>query len=107
MYSLDTRIPAPWAAWVDLPDETNILDGRFLVPLKRRDACVQVAGINVYPKHVEKILSQHPAVKTCRVRLMRPEEGTRLKAFVVLQDGYTPADDGIVDEAKARIAKLN
>ena len=22
-------------------------------------------------------------------------------------DGYTPADDGIVDEAKARIAKLN
>ena len=79
-------------AWVDLPDETNILDGRFLVPLKRRDACVQVAGINVYPKHVEKILSQHPAVKTCRVRLMRPEEGTRLKAFVVLQDGYTPAD---------------
>lgn len=80
------------AAWVDLPDETQIIDGRFLVPLKRRDACVQVAGINVYPKQVEKILSQHPVVKACRVRLMCPAEGNRLKAFIVLKEGVSPAE---------------
>ena len=73
--------------WQLLPDKVTLENERFLYPLERQDACVQVAGINVYPKHVEKILASHPAVAACRVRLMRPEEGNRLKAFVVLKEG--------------------
>ena len=68
----------------------------MLIPLKRSDACVQVAGVNVFPKRVETVLSAHPAVKACRVRLMRPEEGERLKAFIVLNDGYSPGHLGII-----------
>ena len=34
------------------------------------------------------MLKTHPAVDACRVRLMRPEEGKRLKAFVVLKAGH-------------------
>jgi len=52
-------------------------------PLKRSDKAVQVGGINVYPARVEEMIKAHPAVKACSVRLMRPEEGERLKAFVV------------------------
>ncbi len=76
--------------WLQLPDQVELKSERFLIPLKRTDACVQVAGINVYPKRVEHVLGQHPAVKECRVRLMRPEEGNRLKAFIVLNEGFTP-----------------
>lgn len=82
--------------WLLLPDYVDLRHGRYLFPLRRSDACVQVAGINVYPKHVEDVLAAHPAVKACRVRLMRPEEGERLKAFLVLNDGYTPGHLGII-----------
>ena len=40
----------------------------------------------------------------------RSRQGDNFQARATYQsvaDGYTPADDGIVDEAKARIAKLN
>ena len=76
--------------WQLLPDKVSVEGERFLYPLERQDSCVQVAGINVYPKRVEKLLAEHPAVAACRVRLMRPEEGNRLKAFVVLKEGIEP-----------------
>lgn len=72
--------------WQPLPDKVKIEQERFIYPLERQDACVQVAGINVFPKRIEKILLTHPAVKECRVRLMRPEEGDRLKVFVVVRE---------------------
>jgi len=84
------------AEWISLPDEIEITPDGKIRPLRRKDFCVQVAGINVFPKHVEQVLAQHPAVKECRVRLMRPEEGERLKAFIVLNEGYIPDHLGII-----------
>jgi long-chain acyl-CoA synthetase len=49
----------------------------------RRDAAVQVGGVNVFPERVRQVLIEHPQVVDAAVRLMRPDEGLRLKAFVV------------------------
>ncbi|WP_419729938.1 AMP-binding enzyme [Lichenicola sp.] len=51
--------------------------------LGRHDGMVQVGGVNVDPAAVRLALLEHPAVSEIAVRLMRPEEGARLKAFVV------------------------
>ncbi|MBC8086057.1 MAG: AMP-binding protein [Phycisphaerae bacterium] len=59
-------------------------DGRFHVG-PRRDAAVQVGGINVFPARVRDVLLTHPEVVDAAVRLMSPHEGARLKAFVVLR----------------------
>jgi acyl-coenzyme A synthetase/AMP-(fatty) acid ligase len=61
-------------------------DGRFCVR-GRRDEAVQVGGINVFPARVRKVLLEHPGVADAGVRLMTPEEGARLKAFVVAAPG--------------------
>lgn len=53
----------------------------------RLDRAVQVGGVNVFPARVRDVLRRHPAVQDATVRLMRPEEGTRLKAFVVPRPG--------------------
>lgn len=53
----------------------------------RVDAAVQVGGINVFPSRVRELLLRHPLVEDAAVRLMRPEEGHRLKAFVVTRHG--------------------
>lgn len=52
----------------------------------RKDEMVQVGGINVSLKHVCEKLINHPLIKEVAIRMMRPEEGTRLKAFIVLRE---------------------
>ena len=71
--------------WLSFPDQVEFVPPRGIFPLKRMDRVVQVAGVNVSLTHVEQVLQSHPAVAACKVRLMRPEEGRRLKAFIVLK----------------------
>lgn len=56
---------------------------RMFIPLRRTDKGVQVGGTNVYPSKVEIFFTSLAQVKECTVRLMRPEEGQRLKIFIV------------------------
>ena len=58
----------------------------------RRDGAVQVGGVNVFPARVREVLLEHPEVADAAVRLMRPDEGVRLKAFVVPRAGTDGAD---------------
>ena len=46
-----------------------------------------------------EVLRRHPLVEDAAVRLMRPDEGTRLKAFVVASRG----GDEVVEQLKAYI----
>lgn len=66
-----------------LPDVIEWVSDRSFLVGARRDAAVQVGGINVFPSRVRDILLTHPQVADAAVRLMRPDEGARLKAFVV------------------------
>lgn len=56
---------------------------REFTPAGRLDNAVQVGGINVFPARIREVLLQHEDVADAAVRLMRPEEGSRLKAFIV------------------------
>lgn len=84
------------AEWLLVPDELAFASDRLIRPLRRKEDCVEIGGEKIYPKQIEEILLLHPAVSSCRVRMMRPEEGNQLKAFVVLKEGYTPAHEGII-----------
>jgi long-chain acyl-CoA synthetase len=74
-----------------LPDIVEWEDTRHFRPVRRTDKAVQVAGVNVHPNKIAALLRTHPLVRDCAVRLMRPEEGQRLKAFVVGRGGTDPA----------------
>jgi 4-coumarate--CoA ligase (photoactive yellow protein activation family) len=60
---------------------------RSFTPAGRIDAAVQVGGVNVFPAYVADVVRSHPQVADAAVRLMRPDEGGRLKAFVVARAG--------------------
>lgn len=68
-------------------DTLTWMDERHFLPAGRIDQAVQVGGVNVFPARVRRELLRHPDVLDASVRLMRPEEGNRLKAFVVPRDG--------------------
>ncbi|WP_310542057.1 AMP-binding protein [Phenylobacterium sp.] len=65
------------------PDHLAWCDDRCFRVEGRRDHAVQVGGVNVSPELVAQRLREHPMVQDVAVRLMRPEEGARLKAFIV------------------------
>lgn len=69
-----------------LPDHVRWLGERRLAPSGRVDRAVQVSGVNVHPEKIAACLRAHPLIRDCAVRPMRPEEGARLKAFLVLED---------------------
>nr|WP_229416295.1 AMP-binding protein [Massilia sp. PDC64] len=70
-----------------LQDRLDWADGTHFLPGGRLDGAVQVGGMNVFPAYVADVLALHPQVREAAVRLMRPDEGRRLKAFVVAQPG--------------------
>jgi 4-coumarate--CoA ligase (photoactive yellow protein activation family) len=72
------------------PDELTWIDARRVRPGGRAEGAVQVGGINVFPQRIAALLAARPGVAHAAVRLMRPEEGERLKAFIVPAD---PAAD--------------
>ena len=79
-----------------LLDRVEWVSGRQFFPQGRYDHAVQVGGVNVYPQKIAKMIETHPDVSECAVRLMRPEEGVRLKAFIV------PAPAVHLDECSER-----
>jgi 4-coumarate--CoA ligase (photoactive yellow protein activation family) len=71
-------------------------------PAGRIDHAVQVGGSNVFPAYVADVLKLHPQVLDAAVRLMRPDEGARLKAFEVARAGLDAA--ALADWCGARLA---
>ncbi len=70
------------------PDRLEWTGDRRYRVLGRADGAVQVAGVNVFPAQVARVLGEHPGVAEIAVRLMRPAEGVRLKAYVVPRAGF-------------------
>lgn len=91
--------PSKGGAWrtFELPDHVVWHGVRALTPTARRDGAVQVGGINVLPERVRSVLCAHPDVADAIVRLMRPDEGDRLKAFVVPKDQGRSEDELRID----------
>ena len=74
------------------PDIIERIDADAFIPVGRVDGAVQVGGTNVFPEAITAALRERPGVAEAAVRLMRPDEGRRLKAFIV-------ADGSIEQEA--------
>ncbi len=86
--ALARRLPDGTVARYPLQDKLEWIDARRFRPAGRIDDAVQVGGTNVFPGYVADVLCMHPAVAQASVRLMRPDEGRRLKAFIVPRAGH-------------------
>ena len=85
--ALARALPDGTARRHPLQDRLDWSDATHFLPAGRIDDAVQVGGMNVFPAYVADVLALHPQVREAAVRLMRPDEGQRLKAFVVAQPG--------------------
>jgi len=82
-------------------------DGFFRIVDRKKDMILAAGGLNVYPREVEDVLYEHPAVREAGV-IGVPVDSTdqRAKAFVVV-DPEMPADaDELIDFCRERLAKF-
>ncbi|MFD0711926.1 long-chain fatty acid--CoA ligase [Paenibacillus sp. GCM10027626] len=64
-------------------------DGYFSIVDRKKDVII-AGGFNIYPREVEEVLYEHPAVKTAAVVGVKDQyRGETVKAYIVLKDGVT------------------
>jgi len=100
---LARALPEGGAARYPLQDKLEWEGERRFRPAGRIDAAVQVGGVNVFPSYVAEVLRMHPRVADAAVRLMRPDEGRRLKAFIVAADLPGDAGDATTEALRSEL----
>jgi long-chain acyl-CoA synthetase len=63
-------------------------DGYFYIVDRKKDM-INRAGFKVYPREVEEVIYQYPAIlEVAVVGIPDPERGEEIKAFITLKDGH-------------------
>jgi long-chain acyl-CoA synthetase len=80
-------------------------DAGYLRIVGRAKELIITGGLNVYPREVEEVLYEHPAVREVAVvGVPHPELGEEVAAAVALKDGAAVDEDALRDFVKARVA---
>jgi long-chain acyl-CoA synthetase len=79
-------------------------DGYFYITDRKKDL-IKYKGYSVYPREIEDVIYEHPAVKLCAViGKLDAVAGEIPKAFVVLKEGKTATADEIEEFANGKMA---
>ncbi len=79
-------------------------DGYFFIVDRKKDLVIR-GGYNVYPREIEEVLFEHPAVAEAAV-IGKPDEklGEEVLAFVSLKSGASAEPEELIAFAKERLA---
>jgi len=79
-------------------------DGWFYIVDRKKDLIV-ASGYKVWPRDVEDVLYQHPAVREAAVvGVPDPYRGETVKAFIALKPGHAATEDQIIAFCRDRMA---
>jgi long-chain acyl-CoA synthetase len=115
------RSPSLMAGYWQMPTETtNALrdgwlytgdiarmdeDGYFYIEDRKKDMII-AGGFNIYPREVEEVLAEHPAVVEVAVAgVPDPRRGETVKAWIVKRPDDPTTEEEIIEWSKERLAK--
>jgi long-chain acyl-CoA synthetase len=79
-------------------------DGYFYVVDRKKDMII-AGGYNIYPREVEEVLFEHPAVQEAAViGVPDPYRGETVKAFIVLKEGAQVSEEELERHCRQRLA---
>jgi len=79
-------------------------EGYFYITDRKKDL-IKYKDFSVYPREIEDVLYEHPAVRLCAVvGKPDPAVGEIPKAFVVLKEGAKATEDEIIEFVKDKVA---
>jgi long-chain acyl-CoA synthetase len=79
-------------------------EGRFYIVDRKKELIIR-GGYNVYPREVEEVLYEHPAVREAAViGIPHPELGEEVGAAVALRPGAAVTEDELRDHVRGLLA---
>jgi long-chain acyl-CoA synthetase len=101
----DATAEAMRGGWFHSGDLARVdQDGYFFIVDRKKDMIIR-NGFNVYPREIEEVLYEHPAVREAAVVGMPHDEfGEEVGAAVSLKEGATASTDEIRDFVKDQVA---
>ena len=80
-------------------------DGYFYIEDRKKDMII-AGGYNIYPREVEEVLIEHPAVMEVGVAgVTDPRRGETVKAWIVKHPGDATTEAEIIEWSKTQLAK--
>lgn len=92
--------------WLHTGDMAKMDEEGYLYIVERKKDLIIRGGFNIYPRDIEEILYQHPAIKDV-VAIGVPDSimGEEIKVYVVLKEGITVAAEEIFQYCQSHLAK--
>jgi len=91
-----------WLLTGDIAKVDN--DGYFYIVDRKKDVII-AGGFNVYPREVEEVLYEHPAIKEAAVvGIPDPYRGETVKAYVVFKDGKEVTEKELIAYTRKNLA---
>jgi fatty-acyl-CoA synthase len=89
--------------WLHTGDVAVRDPGGFLRIIDRTKDMIVTGGFNVYPREIEDILGEHPAVsQSAVIGVPHPKWGEAVKALVVLRAGQTVTTEELIARVTER-----
>jgi len=103
------RVHEDGHTWLHTGDLGMMDEEGFIYFRQRIKRMIITSGYNVYPSQLENILEQHPAVhRSCVIGVPDSYKMQKVKAFVVLEDGYSDSpelQEQLMSHCRANVAK--
>lgn len=91
--------------WFHTGDMGRVDEDGFFSIVDRKKELIIRGGFNVYPREIEEVLYEHPAVfEAAVIGVPHPTHGEEVAAAVALKPGSTTTAEEIRDYVKARVA---
>jgi long-chain acyl-CoA synthetase len=91
--------------WFATGDMAKVDDDGYYFIVDRKKELIIRGGYNVYPREVEEVLYEHPAVREAAVVAMPDDEwGEEVGAAVALKDGQEAGAEELIAFVKERVA---
>jgi long-chain acyl-CoA synthetase len=98
----DLVLPKGWLLTGDIARMDH--EGYFYITDRKKDL-IKYKDYSVYPRELEDVVYEHPAVKLCAVvGKPSPVVGEIPKAFIILKEGVTATGSEIMDFVKEKVA---
>ncbi|HVL33857.1 MAG TPA: long-chain fatty acid--CoA ligase [Actinomycetota bacterium] len=90
--------------WLHTGDVCEVDEEGFFKIVDRKKDMILVGGFNVYPRDIEEILYQHPAIlEAAAVGLPDKRSGEIVKAYIVLKPGQTTTAEDVEKFCRERL----
>jgi long-chain acyl-CoA synthetase len=91
--------------WLYTGDMAKFDEEGYVYIVGRKKEMINVRGLNVYPREIEEVLYQNPKIKEAAViGIADAHKGEVPKGFVVLKEGESETEHGIIQYLRERLA---